>query len=118
LSLKLRRSTTEEAASFTFDISNDADLSNAVPIAGFAFGMLYIPSNFDGTQIKFHTSDEIDGTFTEVIDPTTGSDITYTVAASKSCPVAPEVFGARWLKIESVTDQATDDTVVTATFSS
>jgi hypothetical protein len=115
LSLKLRRATTEEAAEFTFDISEDADLSSPVCIAGFAFGMLYIPSDFDGTQIKFHTSATRDGTYTEVIDPTDGTDITYTVAASKSCPFPPEVFGARWVKLESVTDQATTDTVVPAT---
>jgi len=118
LSLKLRRATTEEVATFTFDISVDADLSSAVCIAGFAYGMLYLPSNFDGTQLIFHTCATIDGTYQPVSDPTTGSDITYTTAASKNCPVAPEVFGARYLKLESVTDQATTDTVVTATFSS
>jgi len=47
---------------------------------------------------------------------TTGKDITYTTAASKACPIPPECFGASWLKLESVTDQATTDTVVTATF--
>lgn len=116
MSLKLNRKANDTPASFTFDIGTDADLSDAVCIDGYSFGMLYLPSNFDGTQIIFHVSSTRGGTYVPVSDPTTGSDITYTSAASKACPIAPEVFGASWLKLESVTDQATTNTVVTATF--
>ena len=115
MALKLNRATSA-VQSFTFDISADADLSDAKPIDGFSFGMLYIPSNFDGTQLKFHVCGTKGGTYLPVSDSTTGSDITYTTAASKACPIPPEVFGAAWLKLESVTDQATDDTVILATF--
>lgn len=117
MSLKLNRKASDPV-SFLFDIDVDADLSNEVLIDGYSWGMLHIPANFDGTQIKFHTAPTKAGTYTEVIDPNTGSDITYTVAASKSCPMPPEVFGASYLKIESVTDQATTDTIITATFRS
>lgn len=115
MSLKLNRSASA-LQSFTFDISSDADLSDAKPIDGWSFGILYIPSNFDGTELKFHVSDTVSGTFLPVVDPLTGSDLAYTVAASKACPIPPEVFGASWLKLESTTDQATTDTVITAQF--
>ena len=116
MSLKLNRKASDTPASFTFDISEDADLSTEVCIDGYSFGILYLPSNFDGTQLIFHVCGTKGGTYLPVSDPTTGSDITYTTAASKACPIPPECFGASWLKLESVTDQATTDTVVTATF--
>lgn len=78
--------------------------------------MLYLPSNFDGTDLIFHVSSAKAGTYVPVSNPDTGTDLTYKTAASKACPVPPEVFGASWLKLESVTDQATSDTVITATF--
>jgi hypothetical protein len=116
LALKLNRAASARV-DFTFDISVDPDLSaEAHAIDGYSFGMLYIPSNFDGTQLKFHVCDTYGGTYLPVVDPTTGSDLTYTAAASKACPVPPEVFGAAYLKIETVTDQATTDTVITAQF--
>lgn len=104
-----------DVLSFTFDISEDADLSNAVAIGAYSFGMLYIPDNFDGTDLKFHVCGTRGGTYLPVVN-NDGTDLTYVVAASKAIPVPPEVFGAAFLKLESVTDQATTDTVVTATF--
>jgi hypothetical protein len=115
LALKLNRAASD-VASFTFTIATDADLSDSVCIDGFSFGMLYLPSTLDGTELKFHVCGTKGGTYLAVVDATTGSDLTYTVAASKAVVVPPEVFGAAYLKIESVTDQATTDTVITATF--
>ena len=115
MSLKLNRKSSD-AASFTFAIATDVDLSNEVCIDGYSFGILYLPSNFDGTDLIFHVSATKSGTYVPVSDPITGTDITYKTAASKACPIPPEAFGAAWLKLESVTDQATSDTVVTATF--
>jgi len=115
LSLKLNRAI-PGVAEFTFDISVDADLSSAVPIDGFSFGMLYLPSNFDGTDLKFHTAPTKDGTYQIVVNGTDGSDLTVVTAASKNVAIPPEVMGGAWLKLESVTDQATSDTVVLATF--
>jgi heme/copper-type cytochrome/quinol oxidase subunit 2 len=116
LALKLNRSASDEQ-SFSFVIATDADLSSdSVAIDGFSFGILYIPSNFDGTQIKFHVCATKGGTYLPVCSASDGTDLTYTVAASKAVVVPPEVFGAAYLKIETVTDQATTDTVITATF--
>jgi hypothetical protein len=115
LALKLNRSASD-VQSFTFDISEDADLSDSVCIDGFSFGMLYLPSNFDGTDLKFHTCGTKGGTYQIVVNATDGTDLTVVAAASKNVAVPPEVMGAAYMKLESVTDQATTDTVVTATF--
>lgn len=109
MALKLLRKAAEEI-SLTVDIDVDADLTNAAPCDGFSFGMLWIPSNFDGTQIKFHTCSTKTGTYLPLIDDS-GSDVTYTVAASKCIALPPEIFGAAYFKIETVTDQSTSDTV-------
>lgn len=111
MGLKLLRRA-NSAISLTVDISVDADLTNAGVCDGFSFGMLWVPSNFDGTQIKFHVCDTFGGTYLPLIDDS-GSDITYTVAASKAIALPPELFGAAFYKIETVTDQSTTDTVFT-----
>lgn len=111
MGLKLLRRA-NAAQSLTVDVAVDVDLSSYGTCDGYSFGMLWIPSNFDGTQIKFHVCDTYGGTYVALIDDT-GADITYTVAASKAIALPPELFGAAYFKIETVTDQATTDTVFT-----
>ena len=112
MGLKLLRRASP-AISLTVTIATDADLTDAAVCDGYSFGILYIPSNFDGTQIKFHVCDTYGGTYVPLVDDT-GTDITYTVAASKAIALPPEMFGATHFKIETVTDQATSNTVFTA----
>ena len=111
MGLKLLRRA-NEAISLTVDIDVDADLTDAAVCDGYSFGMLWVPSTFDGTQIKFHTCATKGGTFTVLCDEA-GTQITYTVAASTAVALPPELFGAAWFKIETVTDQTTTDTVFT-----
>jgi len=98
------------------DIDVDADLSSAVCIAGYAIGTIWIPSNFDGTQIKYHVCDTYGGTYVVLGQVSDGADLTSTVAASKAFALPEQVFGAAYLKIETVTDQATTDTTFTFQF--
>ncbi len=109
---KLQRGVNSAGISLTVDVVADADLTDAGICDGFSFGMLFIPSNFDGTQIKFHVSNTFAGTYLVLVDDT-AADITYTVAASKAIALPPELFGAAYFKIETVTDQATTNTVFT-----
>lgn len=111
MAIKLLRRA-NEAQSLTVDISVDADLTDVGVCDGFSFGMLWVPSNFDGTQIIFHVCDTFDGTYVALIDDS-GADITYTVAASKAIALPPELFGVAYFKIETVTDQTDTDTVFT-----
>ena len=105
------------AATLTVVIATDADLtSDSVCIDGAAMGMIWIPSNFDGTQIKYHVCDTKGGTFVVLGQTTDGADLTSTVAASKGFAIPEQVFGAAYLKIETVTDQATNDTTFTFQF--
>jgi hypothetical protein len=99
-------------ATLTVDISVDADLtSDSLCIAGAAMGMIWIPANFDGTQIIYHVCATKDGTFLPLGQISDGAALTHTVAASKAFPMPEAAFGAAYVKVETVTDQATTDTV-------
>jgi hypothetical protein len=99
------------------DISEDADLTAAFSISGADSGVIYIPSTFDGTKFIVHLCDTEDGTFLPFGVTTDGTTVEYTVAVSKAYPLPTGMFGARWAKIETVTDQATTDTQLIVTLS-
>jgi hypothetical protein len=101
----------------TVVIATDADLTaTAVCIEGYAMGTIYIPANFDGTKIIYHVCDTFGGTYIPLGLVTDGTSREDTVAASKAYPLPEALFGSPWFKVETVTDQATSDTVLTFTF--
>lgn len=105
------------AMTLTFDVDVDADLtSDALSIAGYAIGTVWIPANFDGTQIVYHVCDTYGGTYTVLGQTSDGANLVHTVAASKAYALPEQLFGAAYFKVESVTDQATTDTVLTFQF--
>ena len=77
--------------------------------------MLYLPSTWDGTSLTFQVCDTSGGTYIgyEAAD---GSAVTLTVEASKAYSIPEGVFGAKYMKITSGSNQTTTDTIVTATF--
>jgi hypothetical protein len=89
-------------------------LTDAMSIEGASFGMLYVPSNFDGTDLLFHVCSTVNGTYLPLLNDA-GVAIQYVTAASKAVALPPELFGAAYFKIETVTDQATSDTVFLVT---
>jgi hypothetical protein len=101
----------------TVVVATDADLTaTAVCIEAAAMGMIWIPSNFDGTQVKYHVCSTYGGTYVVLGQTTDGADLTHTVAASKGFALPEQLFGAPYFKVETVTDQADTDTVFTFTF--
>jgi hypothetical protein len=101
----------------TVVIATDADLTaTAVCIEGYALGTIYIPSNFDGTQIIYHVCDTYGGTYIPLGQTSDGAALTHTVAVSKAYAMPEQLFGSPYFKVETVTDQATSDTVLTFTF--
>jgi tellurite resistance-related uncharacterized protein len=90
------------------DISEDADLSTAVDIRDMAIFGLIVPSNFDGTEIKYWVSHD-NVTYYALYD---GSNtlIADTITASTARDLPTELAPWAWLKIETTTDQATSDT--------
>jgi hypothetical protein len=101
----------------TVVVATDADLTaTAVCIEAAAMGMIWIPSNFDGTKIIYHVCSTYGGTYVPLGLVTDGTTREDTVAASKAYPLPEALFGAPYFKVETVTDQADTDTVFTFTF--
>jgi hypothetical protein len=113
----MRTSWTVPLAQTLVDISEDADLTAAFSIEAADSGTIYIPSTFDGTKFIVHVSNKQTGTFQPVGATTDGVTVEYTVAASHAYPLPTGMFGSRWAKIETVTDQATTDTQLIVTLS-
>lgn len=95
----------------TVDIETDADLTDAFDARPGAMYGLIVPSNFDGTNILFHVSHDND-TYYPLYD-TTNTAVGMTVAASRAYDLPTELAAWPFWKIETVTDQATSDTVFT-----
>lgn len=97
------------------DISVDADLTAEIDISDYDLVGLFTPSNFDGTDIVFHASQTSGGTFVPVAASNAGTTAyTIVTAASKYTPINPDIFtGVRYLKVETTTDQATNNTTIT-----
>lgn len=96
---------------FIVDISEDTDLSLPMYKGHLDICGVRIPSNFDGTTLTFLESETEDGTYQTV--QWEGSDLTLTVAASKTAMFDPaKLSGLKWLKISTGTVQSTTDTIV------
>ena len=87
--------------------SNALDIKNWTPV-----GMV-LPSSFDGTTITFTASDSEGGTYVPVYDKT-GTQISYTVAASRAIKIVPEdLAGFEFIKLVAGSSQTTTDTEIT-----
>lgn len=106
-SVSISRSSTYKA--LTVDIDVDADLTDAFDARPGAIYGLVVPSNFDGTNILFHVSHD-NATYQPLYD-TSNAAVGMTVAASRSYDLPTELAAWQYWKIETVTDQATSDTI-------
>jgi hypothetical protein len=89
----------------------------SVPATGIdLFGLrnwgLFVPSTFDGTQIFFQTSDTLGGTYSDVYD-ILNARVQLTVTAGRYYDIPGELMAVRFVKICTVTNQATTTTVFT-----
>lgn len=95
--------------SLTVDISEDADLTDAFDARPGAIYGLVVPSTINGTGLLFHVSH--DGTTYQQLYDTSNAAVAMTVAASRSYDLPTELAAWQYWKIETVTDQSTEDTV-------
>lgn len=93
--------------------------SSAGEIWSASFGMLIVPSTFNGTTITFTVADHQDG-HNAAVTPTyyalkneSGTDISVTCAASTALAIPSEIMGAGLFKIVCGSTQTTTDTVFT-----
>lgn len=107
-----RRSCVPKTA--TVDIGVDDDLSSAICLDGFAIGMVYVPSTFDGTAITFSVCDTIDGTY-QPYEGADGNAVSVTTNASSAFALPEGLFGAPYCKLVMGSAQTTTNTVFTLT---
>lgn len=83
-------------------IASGASLSGVIDLGAGRLARIVLPSALTGTQLTFQTS--YDGTnFANLYDET-GTEVTYTVAASREVRVPlTDWLGIRWLKIRAGT---------------
>lgn len=95
-------------------IASGQSESNAIYLGGATLVGLDIPANFDGTQIKILSCTTEGGTYVELEDGE-GADLVIATNPSKRAPIANLALTASliWMKLRTVTSQATTDTAVT-----
>ncbi len=92
-----------EALSVT--IANGESLSSAINLGGMFPAKIAVPAEFDGTAMTFQGSVD-DATFYNLYD-TTGTEVSYTVAASRLVtPVMGDFYGLSSIKIRAGTSGA------------
>lgn len=90
------------------DISESTTISDIVEAKGHCMYGLIVPSNFDGTQIKFQTS--YDGVTFEELHDNLGVEVALTVAASKNYDLPTALAPWPFWRIVCSTAQTTTDT--------
>lgn len=105
----LKTAAAEVVISQTVPVGASAPVAG-VDLAGLRNWGILVPSNFDGTQITFQTSDTLGGTYATVRD-VANNPVTQTVTAGAFHDVFGELMSIRFLKINTVTVQAGSDTI-------
>lgn len=108
----LKVGTSEAVIPVTVVIATSTTISGAVDLSGLRNWGVLVPANFDGTQIAFQTSDTLGGTYGDVYDMTNQRVVmTLTAATLRYYDVPGELMALRFLRIVTLTVQATTDTV-------
>lgn len=81
-----------------------------IVLDGFALGMVFLPSTFDGTTITFTCCDTYGGTYV-VLEDASSNAVTITTAASQCFALPESLFGAPYCKVVAGSTQTTTDTV-------
>ena len=94
---------TRESSVDVFDIAESASMSDAVDVSQYAGGLIVIPSSWTAAGISFHVGNTSGGTFFPVYDANDALVEIAAVSASRAYQIPVDVFGARYLKIQSQT---------------
>jgi hypothetical protein len=92
-------------------VAVDATTSARVVLDGFAIGMVYLPSTFDGTTITFTVCDTEDGTYLPY-EGTDGNAVSITTNASSAFALPEGLFGAPYMKFVCGSNQTTTATII------
>ena len=91
---------------FTIDFSVDTNDSSSVNTAGLAFGRVFVPATFDGTEFDVQVSDD-NVTFVDAYDAA-GTKLTITPTATTSMRIPDGAFPAKFMRLQATTNQAQD----------
>lgn len=111
MALKLNRAS---SAPKTLTIAVGATDSDVLVLDGFAMGMVFLPSTFDGTTVTFKCCDTYGGTYV-VLEDSSGNVVTVTTAASQCFALPEAVFGAPFGKLVAGSAQTDTDTLIKVT---
>jgi hypothetical protein len=95
----------------TATVAVDAATSESVCIDGYAIGMVYLPSTFDGTTVTFTVCDTEDGTYL-AYEAADGTAVTITTNASSAFALPEGLFGAPYMKLVCGSTQTTTATLI------
>ena len=82
----------------TVVIDDSATTSSAVDVGDASFGLLQVPSGFEGTSVTYTVATTTGGTYYPLYDGV-GAAISTSVSAGQSVALPPELFGARSFKV-------------------
>jgi hypothetical protein len=108
--VKLRRMASDQTAT----IAVDGTTSSVIVLDGFAIGMVFLPSTFDGTTVTFTCCATYGGTYVPYEDASSAL-VTITTAASQCFALPEGLFGAPYCKLVAGSTQTTTSTVATVT---
>lgn len=98
---------------FTQSVASGASVpADGIDLFGLRNWGLFVPAEFDGTQIYFQTASTLAGTYVDVYD-ITNTRVVMTVTVSRYYDIPGELMALRFVKICTVTNQATSATVFT-----
>lgn len=102
-----------ELVTATATVPISTSTSQAIPTAGLSLVGLTMPAAFTGTAISFTVSNTLAGTYVPVTTSTSGTALSYAVAASKYVAIDPKDFaGVQFFKIVSNGTEAAARAVV------
>jgi hypothetical protein len=95
----------------TVTVANGATTSDAADLNGLLLCGVVLPAEADGTTLGFSVSTD-NSTFYTLRNASTGTDISYTVTASRAVALDPSLFAA-FRYVKAVLASQTGATVVT-----
>ena len=95
-------------SSATASVASSGTVSAAADCRGYTAVGILVPSTFDGSQIQFQVSQD-NSTFYDLYD-NSNARVAMTVGASRAYPLWSELAGWNYLKVVTVTAQATTST--------
>jgi hypothetical protein len=90
------------------------DTSEAIDLRGTSIVAILTDSAWDGSTLTFLAASSLTGTYKQVVDSSTGSVVTVTIAANKYGLTLPaDLAGMQYCKVVSSATQSGANTIIT-----